>query len=124
MATIQLSNATFYRAGASGVSNVVGIERSQPRIVRYEFQAPSEGASSVSLRFTDWTDSGAPIPAQLRCCIDQSPDSHTNTSDGSPYTCTLSRSDTYLPIYMTMFLHKKKNKSLIYKIDLGPLGAK
>ena len=31
---------------------------------------------------------------------------------------------TYLPIYMTMFIHKKKNKSLIYKIDLGPLGAK
>lgn len=85
MATIQLTEALFYKDGTSGVSAVVGYETGERRVVRYTFTAPNVGAQKVSLTLhTAGLQSGSHNP--LRFHIGTEPDSHANA--GNDYEMT------------------------------------
>ena len=88
MASITLNNVLFYKAGTSGVSNVVGYEDNTRRVARYTFTAPSSGASGVSITIpTIGRGAGSHIP--IRFYIGTSATSHTNAGPSSEYTGTL-----------------------------------
>lgn len=94
MATINLSEPIFYKAGESGASKIVGYESSSRRVARYMFTAPSTGAKGVSLKlYTAGRYSGSHIP--IRYYIGTSATSHANAGAESEYTgeLTLSTSD-------------------------------
>lgn len=92
MATIELFNPLFYKAGASGKSGVVGCEYDgSRRVVRYTTLSPSTGANHVDLTFTgNWLGNGT-LPETLRFYIGTDPDSHANAGADFTYTGTLSR---------------------------------
>lgn len=88
MATINLTNAVYYKAGKSGASAVVGYESLTNRVARYAFVSPSTGATSVSLNFTrTWPGSGS-VPS-LRFYIGTAAESHKNAGAGDTYTGAL-----------------------------------
>lgn len=93
MATVTLTNATFYKRGEAGVSAVVGYESNSNRVVRYTMLAPTTGTTSVTLEFTGCTLGDGIAPA-LNFYIGTEPDSHTNAGEGSAYTGELTRSGT------------------------------
>lgn len=93
MATITLSNPTFYQDGTVCTGKVVG--RSIPdkytvnRVARYSFTSPNTGASSVSLIFANmhYTPAdGKTRPTSFRFYIGTDADSHINA--GASSTCT------------------------------------
>ena len=94
MATIDLGTALYYRGGQSGVSSVVGNdwESGAPitRVARYTFQAPRNGAASISLRFTG-TTFGDGNYIVLRYFIGDDPDSHADAGAAYEYTGDLTR---------------------------------
>lgn len=92
MATITLSSPTYYKAGTSGVSAVVGYESSSNRIARYSFTAPSTGASSVSITTGNCSTGGGSTTSVIRFYITTSSTSHTNAGSGSDYTGSLTMS--------------------------------
>lgn len=88
MATIQLTDPYFYKAGSGGVTRVVGVESQKTRVVRYSFTAPSAGASHVDVAFDGFELSQGQAIA-LRWHITQDPDSYANPAVTDPYTGTL-----------------------------------
>lgn len=89
MATISLSSPTYYKAGTSGVSGVVGYESSSNRVARYSFKAPATGASSISLSGSGVSLGEGSSTAAIRYYITTSSTSHANAGSGSTYTGTL-----------------------------------
>lgn len=91
--SLTLSNPTFYYDGQS-VSDmqVVGSTNTNYRIVRYEFTAPSEGASHVQLDITGTfffnsdTDNAHPHNHNFCFYIGTSSSSHAAANSSSPYT--------------------------------------
>jgi hypothetical protein len=98
MATIKLTNATYYRNGVSGATSVVGYESSYNRVVRYNLTPPDTGASRVALKFTDISQGNGTMPTTLRFYIGTDPNSHANAGAGYTYTGTLTR-ETILGLY-------------------------
>lgn len=86
MTTITLSSPTFYKAGDSGVSRVVGYESKCNRVARYAFVTPAAGASSVSLTFSNMDFGNGTKPETLRFYIGTEADSHVNGGADSDYT--------------------------------------
>ena len=89
MATIKLTNATYYRNGVSGATSVVGYESSYNRVVRYNLTPPTTGANRISVKFTDVAKGNGTVPTTLRFYIGTDPNSHANAGAGSAYTGTL-----------------------------------
>lgn len=98
MATIKLTNATYYRNGVSGATSVVGVESTYNRVVRYNLAAPTTGASRVALKFTDISQGNGTMPTTLWFFIGTDPNSHANAGAGYAYTGTLTR-ETILGLY-------------------------
>lgn len=94
MATIQLTEPYFYKAGKGGVSRVVGVESGAARVVRYGFTAPDTGASEVQL-----TLSGMALKAGqaigLRFFITTDPESYANPGTDAPYLGSLTFQSGY-----------------------------
>lgn len=86
MSNITLSAPVYYRAGISGVSAVVGVESTCNRVARYEFTAPSTGASSVTLSLSGLMFIEGTVPEHLGFYIGTDPTSHINAGAGSTYT--------------------------------------
>ena len=89
MANIVLSSPSFFSAGASGASAVVGYESGRNRVARYSFTAPSTGATSVSLDFSSMWYGAGTQPKTLRFYIGTDANSHVNAGAGSTYTGVL-----------------------------------
>lgn len=98
MATIKLTNATYYRNGVSGATSVVGYESTYNRVVRYNLTPPDTGASRVALKFTGISQGNGTMPTTLRFYIGTDPNSHANAGSGYTYTGTLTR-ETILGLY-------------------------
>lgn len=88
MATIQLTDPYFYKAGKGGVTRVVGVESKVTRVARYSFTAPAAGASHIDLAFDGFSHSQGEAIA-LRYHITESPDSYADPTPSDPYTGTL-----------------------------------
>lgn len=91
MATITLSNPTFYYYGQVVSDPWVGFTSTDYRIVRYEFTAPSSGATSISFNITRtlyMSGSNAQYH-DFVFYIGTSSTSHVNADSASPYTGTL-----------------------------------
>ena len=88
MATITLSNPTFYYQGNSSTNQWVGFTSTDYRVVRYEFTAPSGGASHVQLKLTQTLYlSGSNAEDHDFCFyIGTSSTSHANANSTSSYT--------------------------------------
>lgn len=86
MASYELeSGATFYKAGDTVSSRVVGYESKSNRVARYQITAPAEGASHVDIVFySDGKSGGSNTP--IRFYIGTDPDSHANAGADSAYT--------------------------------------
>lgn len=91
MATITLSNPQFYYAGQPTTDPWVGFTSTHYRTVRYEFTAPSGGASHIQFNITQALYlSGSDAQYHDFCFyIGISDSSHINASSTSPYTGTL-----------------------------------
>lgn len=95
MATIQLTEWTYYKNGKSGVSRVYGYEDDSRRVARCTFRSPSTGASGISLALhTGGVGAGDIIP--IRYFIGTDPDSHANAGYDAEYTGTLTLSSDYV----------------------------
>ena len=104
MASIDLSNVLFYRGGVSGVSAVAGNDWENNavirRVARYTIQAPSTGASKVSLSFVaNAFGNGSYI--KLRFFIGTNPDSHANAGADAAYTGEFALDTAYLKFTAT-----------------------
>lgn len=88
MATIQLTDPYFYKAGKGGVTRVVGVESKVTRVARYAFTAPSTGASHIDLNFQGFTHTQGEAIA-LRWHITEDADSYADPAVTDPYTGTL-----------------------------------
>ena len=86
MTILNLSVPVFYKAGASGVSAVVGYESHANRVVRYSFTTPEGGASSVRLAFSGNHKGNGTTPAPLAFYIGTDPGSHGDGGVNSPKT--------------------------------------
>lgn len=97
MATIQLtaSEWVWYKKGVSGYSVVVGYEDSSRRVGRYQFTAPSTGATNVSFTFYS-AGRGAGNHIPIKFYIGTDPDSHANAGPDSTATGTLTLGDDWL----------------------------
>ena len=93
MATIQLTDPYFYKAGKGGVTRVVGVESQVSRVVRYTFTAPATGASRIDLRFEGFSHSQGQAIA-LRFHITEDADSYADPAPTDPYTGTLTMGST------------------------------
>lgn len=123
MAEINLTNPLFYRAGQSGVSEVVGWESKKPRTVRYEFTAPPTGASSINMLFSGCTAGNGKTPTTLRCYIGTDPYSHANPDASSPYLCKLSRSsNTYSGSADIILMPSQRYYLWVFTDDFGTWG--
>lgn len=95
MATITLSNPLFYKAGSSGVSEVVGYEDNSRRVARYTFTAPSTGATGISLNIPT-AGKGAGSHISIKYYIGTDPSSHANAGAESAATGTLTIGSDWL----------------------------
>ena len=95
MATIKLTNATWYRNGVGGATCVVGVESTLNRVVRYDLTPPTTGANRVTVKFTDVAKGNGTVPTTLRFYIGTDPNSHANAGAGSSYTGTLTSTYAY-----------------------------
>lgn len=89
MTTIELTDVTFYRNGASGMSAIVGNDwlngAVATRVARYTFTAPENGTSMISLVFPiDGVHDGQAIP--IRYYIGTDAESHCDAGPGYAYT--------------------------------------
>lgn len=85
----------WYKAGKGGVSAAVGYEDSSRRVGRYQFTAPSTGATSVSLTlYSAGKGSGSHIP--INWYIGTDPDSHANAGPDAEALGTLTLGDDWL----------------------------
>lgn len=91
MATITLTNPVYYYGGNVDPNPWVGFTSTHYRTVRYEFTAPSGGASHVQLKITKtlYLSGSNPQYHDFVFYIGTSSTSHTNVSSTSPYTGTL-----------------------------------
>lgn len=91
MATITLSNPTFYYYGQVVSDPWVGFTSTDYRIVRYEFTAPSGGAGRVQLEITKtlYLSGSNAQYHDFVFYIGTSSTSHVNANSTSPYTGTL-----------------------------------
>lgn len=101
MATIQLTEALFYKGGSGGSSQVVGNDYEDStvvsRVVRYTFTAPESGASRIRLTFhISGIGDGDTVP--LRFFIGNDPESHANAGAESPYAGELTLADDWLSL--------------------------
>jgi hypothetical protein len=86
MATITLSNPTYYQKGVSGVSAVVGNESvNSNRNARFEFTSPSEGASHIEFSIYYGYLIGQSSKKTMRFYIGTSSTSHANAWKDSEY---------------------------------------
>lgn len=88
MATIELTNPSYYQGGTEVSGGAVGNEKPNGnlvrRVARYTFTSPLEGAQNVSSTFyIGGLDEGLHIP--LRFYIGTSSDSHINAGSNSEY---------------------------------------
>lgn len=96
MAT-KLSNVSYYFAGNSGASSVIGWESSRTRVVRFEFTTGSAGATSIKIATTKGTISlqDGKSMSKIPFYVTTSSDSHKNAlqSEGAAVTGYLTKSD-------------------------------
>lgn len=82
----------FYIKGSPGASQMVGMEgTSKPRVVRYSFTTPVEGASAISFskdRISAYSDSSS-TSEKLRFYISDNPDAYINADATYAYHGTL-----------------------------------
>lgn len=88
MATITLTNPQFYYAGQLDPNPWVGFTSTHYRTVRYEFDAPSGGASHIELKITQALYASGSNAEHHDYCfyVSTSSTSHTNVNSDSPYT--------------------------------------
>lgn len=91
MAVFELESnngATFFKAGKTTTSRVVGYESLSNRIARYAFTSPAEGSSHQEIVFySNGLGGGTKIP--IRFYIGTDENSHTNGGANSTYHGTL-----------------------------------
>lgn len=97
MATITLSDVTYYRSGATHpyeqIGNALSGGSPVPTVARYSFNAPHAGAQSVSLSITKWYIShGNPIA--LRFFVGTDASSHIDADSTYEYTGDLTVDST------------------------------
>lgn len=94
MATITLSNPSFYKDGQTDANSYVGYSSVSYFIGRYELTAPSEGARHIQFELTKAAYvSGASAEKHSLCFyIGTSESSHIQADSNSPYTGQLNMS--------------------------------
>ena len=91
MATITLSNEYYYQDSTGGVSKIVGWDGIYYRIGRYQFTAPTGGASHVKISFKDIRFVAGTSLEDSKMCfyIGTSSTSHVGANSSSAYTGTI-----------------------------------
>lgn len=83
--SLETTNATFFKAGSTVSSRVVGYESNANRVVRYEIVPPDEGASHLEITICGGgLSAGSAIP--IRFYIGTNAQSHVNAGVDSEYT--------------------------------------